>query len=384
MTTKDIYYWSPFTSNVATIKAVINSAFSMQKYSKANYKISIINALGEWDKFSKNIESKRIKLLNLNNAKLLSNNNLDGYFKSRFIFIYIFIKSFFSLKQILKMNNPNYLIIHLITSLPLFLFSIYKFNTKLILRISGLPKMNFVRKTFWKIALKNVYKITCPTEATRKDLIKLNICESNKIYVLYDPIIILNEIVKKKKEKIDEKFNKDYFVSIGRLTNQKNFSFLLNCFHKLIKKNDNLKLFIVGSGEEKNLLLKKIKELNLSKNVEMLGYINNVFPILHKSKCFILSSLWEDPGFVLVEAAALNTQIISSDCKNGPYEILDAGRGGFLYKTNSEEDFINKFNNYYNNPHEINYKKKIVAKKKMRDFTLFNHYLNLRNILEAK
>jgi glycosyltransferase involved in cell wall biosynthesis len=383
MISKEIYYWSPFTSKVATINAVINSAFSMQKYSNDSYKISIINAMGEWDKFSKNIENKKIKLLNLNDNKLLNKVDLEGYFKSRFIFIYIFIKSFFSLKKILKINRPNYLIIHLITSLPLFLFFIYKFNTKLILRISGLPKMNLVRKTFWKMALKNVYKVTCPTEATKKDLIKLNICESKKIHVLYDPIIILSEIVKKKKEKIDEKFNQDYFVSIGRLTSQKNFSFLLDCFHKLTKKDDSLKLFIIGSGEEKNLLLKKIKDLNMSKNVEMLGYINNIYPILFKSKCFILSSLWEDPGFVLVEAAALNTQIISSNCKNGPYEILDAGKGGFLYKTNSEDDFINKFNCYFNNSYKTNYEKKIIAKKKVKNFTLFNHYLNLRNILEA-
>ena len=383
MISKEIYYWSPFTSKVATINAVINSAFSMQKYSNDSYKISIINAMGEWDKFSKNIENKKIKLLNLTNNKLLNKEGLEGYFKSRFIFIYIFIKSFFSLRKILKINQPNYLIIHLITSLPLFLFFIYKFNTKLILRISGLPKMNLIRKFFWKIAIKNVYKVTCPTEATKKDLIKLNICENKKIYVLYDPIIVLSEIVKKKREKIDEKFNQDYFVSIGRLTDQKNFSFLLNCFHKLIKKDDSLKLFIIGSGEEKNLLLKKIKDLNISKNVEMLGYINNVYPILFKSKCFILSSLWEDPGFVLVEAAALNTQIISSDCKNGPYEILDAGKGGFLYKTNSEDDFINKFNSYFKNSYETNYKKKIIAKKKVKSFTLFNHYLSLRNILEA-
>ena len=136
MISKEIYYWSPFTSKVATINAVINSAFSMQKYSNDSYKISIINAMGEWDKFSKNIENKKIKLLNLTNNKLLNKEGLEGYFKSRFIFIYIFIKSFFSLRKILKINQPNYLIIHLITSLPLFLFFIYKFNKKLILIFS--------------------------------------------------------------------------------------------------------------------------------------------------------------------------------------------------------------------------------------------------------
>ena len=51
-----------------------------------------------------------------------------------------------------------------------------------------------------------------------------------------------------------------------------------------------------------------------------------------KAEAFILSSLWEDPGFVLIEAAACNLFIISSDCKNGPREFLDNGKNGILYE----------------------------------------------------
>ena len=339
MITKEIFYWSPFTSRVATINAVVNSAFSLKKYSKGNYKISILNASGEWNTFSESINKKNIDLIDLNKSKYLSNKNLDGFIQSRFAYIYVFFRSFISLKKLIKSRNPHFLIIHLITSLPLFLFTIFNFNTKLILRISGLPKMNFIRKIFWKLALKNVYKITCPTEATKKDLIELKICKSEKICVLYDPIIIFNEIIKKKNEEIEKKFEGDYFVAIGRLTKQKNFKFLINCFKKIIDKNKKLKLYIIGSGEENHNLQEIIANLELKNNVELLGYVKNIFPILSKSKCFILSSLWEDPGFVIVEAAALNIPIISSDCKNGPYEILNGGDGGYLYKTNNEKIF---------------------------------------------
>ena len=40
-------------------------------------------------------------------------------------------------------------------------------------------------------------------------------------------------------------------------------------------------------------------------------------------KCFLLTSLWEDPGFVLVEAGIANATVISSNCPNGPEEILE-------------------------------------------------------------
>ena len=67
----------------------------------------------------------------------------------------------------------------------------------------------------------------------------------------------------------------------------------------------------------------------------MLGYKKNIHNLLKSCYCFILSSLWEDPGFVLIEAAANNAIIISSDCKSGPKEILDNGKGGFLFNSNN-------------------------------------------------
>ena len=191
-------------------------------------------------------------------------------------------------------------------------------------------------------------------------------------------------MLKKKKDKIDDKFNYNYFISIGRLTKQKNFAFLLDCFKKLVDNDNKYKLVIIGSGEDKNKLIEKINKLNLNKNVEMLGYVNNIYPYLSKAECFFLPSLWEDPGFVLVEAAVSNTLIISSNCKNGPSEILDEGKGGYLYQVNSEEDFLKKFNEFKNNAKEINLKKKIVSKKNVKKFTFFKHYLNFINILQIQ
>ena len=56
---------------------------------------------------------------------------------------------------------------------------------------------------------------------------------------------------------------------------------------------------------------------------------------------FILPSLWEDPGFVLIEAASTAVPIISSDCE-WPTGILSNGNGGFLFESNNES-FINTF-----------------------------------------
>ena len=91
-----IFYWSPFTSYVATIKAVINSAYGLKKC--FNFDTTIINAFGEWKQFSKDIRSKKIKIIY--NKKKQNIKFTNGYLKSRIAFIKIFLNSFLFLKKI--------------------------------------------------------------------------------------------------------------------------------------------------------------------------------------------------------------------------------------------------------------------------------------------
>ena len=77
-------------------------------------------------------------------------------------------------------------------------------------------------------------------------------------------------------------------------------------------------LVIIGEGELKKEYENLINKLNLNGRISILDYDQNIFKYLKKSAVLISPSLWEDPGFVMVEAAASNTFIISSDCPSGP------------------------------------------------------------------
>lgn len=114
----------------------------------------------------------------------------------------------------------------------------------------------------------------------------------------------------------------------------------------------------------------------------MLGYQKNVFNILKKSKCFILSSLWEDPGFVLIEAALCNTSIISSDCPSGPKEFLMNGKGGFLFKNNSIESLVETFEEALNSSEKALFEKKIIAKLQAKRYSILRHAKKLENLIE--
>jgi len=339
-----VFYWCPFISKVATVRAVIKSAQSLKKYSNDKYEPVIINVAGEWNEF-KYKNAFNIKIIDLTNSLILENKNWTGYFKSRLIYSYVFLNSFFPLINLLRKQKPDYFIIQLISSLPLLLNFIFKFKTKMILRISGIPKLNFIRKIYWKLTLKKIDKITTPTKGTFDDLISKNF-EKKKLTILHDPIITPSEIIKKKKIKL-KNLDENYFISVGRLTKQKNFKFLIKSIAPIIKENSEIKLYIFGEGEQKDEIKSLIYKFDLEKNILLFPFTENIYSYIANSNGFILSSLWEDPGFVLVEAAFLNIPILSSNCKNGPEEILDFGNNGILFENNNRDSFEEKFNIFY-------------------------------------
>ena len=79
-----IFYWSPFTtSKIATVKAVINSAASLNKFfKKKNFKTTIIDAVNEWEDFEDEIKEKKIELIYLNKDSFFKSFKKDGFIRS--------------------------------------------------------------------------------------------------------------------------------------------------------------------------------------------------------------------------------------------------------------------------------------------------------------
>ncbi|MDC3100665.1 glycosyltransferase [Candidatus Pelagibacter sp.] len=380
---KTIYYWSPCLTKIATVKATLNSAISLAKYSNL-YEVKIINVCGEWNKYKKYLLENNVSLENLSfdYYNLLPK---DGFIKYRVSIFLIFLVSLVPLIFLIKNKKPDYFIIHMITSLPLILFNFLSLKTKTILRISGSPKLNFLRKKLWMLSEKKLFMITCPTDDLRKYLIKVGVFSKNKVIKLYDPVINVKEFVKKKFNKIyriKDKENNTFFVAAGRLTKQKNFIYLIREFGKFCNIYPKEKLLIFGEGELKNRIFNEIDKNSLSQNIKLLGYTDNIYKYMLKSKAFILSSLWEDPGFVIIESALCNSMIISSNCKNGPNEFLSNGNAGLLFENNKENELFKKLKEFKELKKNEIYEKKILAKKKSMEFTMFRHYLGLRNIIE--
>ena len=167
-------------------------------------------------------------------------------------------------------------------------------------------------------------------------------------------------------------------MCVGRLTKQKNYPYLINEISNFFKENNSYDLYILGDGEDKRKLEKQIKFLNMENRIFILGYSKNVYSYMQNASFLILSSLWEEVGFVIVEAAVNNLFVFSSDCPNGPKEFLRDGQAGILFKTNVKDELKNKLINFNINDY---FSSKILAKRNSVKYTKFRHYLKLQEIL---
>ena len=378
---KSVYYWSPCLNKVGTVKSTINSAISLSKYSKNQYKIKLINICGEWEDYKEILKKNNIDVINFNfnYFKYLPK---KGFIQSRFSYLIMILFSIIPLYRLLKKDKPEFIILHLLTSLPLLLLSFFNFKTNFILRISGYPKLNFWRKILWKISSKKLSNITCPTKDLIEQLKELKIFQNESIVYLPDAIINIKDFISQLKNSFDQniKNKKKYFISVGRLTKQKNFSYLIDEFYEFSKKNSEIDLLIFGEGEEKNNLMRLLKKKNLLERVSLMGYTSKIYLYMKNADAFILSSLWEEPGFVLIEAAMSNLFIISSDCPNGPKEFLKNGEAGLLFESNKKNALKEKLEEFSILRKEIK-TRKIKAKKNCFNYTIFRHSLFLRKII---
>ena len=372
---KKILFWSPYIGKVGTKNAVINSAIALSKSKK--YKCKIINVFGEFDNYDKFFIENNLEEIKLIKNRLIFLLPDKGFFFSRIKFFLIFIFSFFPLLFYLKKNKNDYLFIYLITSLPLLITTIFNLDNKIIFRVSGKIYFSIFRNFVYKISKKKIFKILVQTSYSKKIFLDKKIFKNKDVSIVYDPIIDQKKINKLKKEKIEKKYlKKKYFISIGRLSVQKNFIFLLRCIKKIIRFEKNYNFLILGNGEQKNYIKDFIKNNKLSNYVTLGGYKKNVYKYIKNSSGLICTSLWEEPGFIIQEAAACNKIILTSNCKSGPEEFLRYGKNGYIFKNNNKKSFIKIFKNL------LNEKKKhdLKIKNNLQTIKLYSKYKFYKDI----
>ena len=174
--------------------------------------------------------------------------------------------------------------------------------------------------------------IVAVSQGVATDLAQITRLPADRIQVIYNPVIV-PQLFTLAKEPIDHPWFKPgeppVVLGVGRLYPQKDFPTLIRAFAQA-RQVRPARLMILGDGPEREQLTALIEELGLTDSVALPGFIQNPYPYMAKASVFVLSSAWEGLGNVLIEAMAVGTPVISTNCESGPAEILDQGKHGFL------------------------------------------------------
>jgi glycosyltransferase involved in cell wall biosynthesis len=191
--------------------------------------------------------------------------------------------------------------------------------------------------------------------------LKYFVINKNKIKYIYNPYL------KKINRKTFKKFN--YIINIARLRKQKDHKTLLEAFQIFSKKNKKYKLLILGHGNLEYKLKQQCKKLGILDKVIFKGWVKKTEIYLKKSKIFVLSSVYEGLGNVLIDAINFNVPCISTNCPSGPSEILLDGKGGYLCLVKSPIQLAEKMAHSIKN-YSKSLKKNSFAKKSLDRFLI--------------
>lgn len=195
-------------------------------------------------------------------------------------------------------------------------------------------------------------QVIAVSQGVAEDLSTLTGLPSEKIKIIYNPVVTPG-LTDKARVPVRHPWLSQteipVILGVGRLNKAKDFPTLINAL-KLVHKQRQARLLILGEGEERPFLEELIHRLGLYHDVELCGFVNNPYQYMARAAVFVSSSMHEGFGNVLVEAMACGCPVVSTDCPGGPAEILGKGVYGFLVPVGDADMMAGKIIQTINSP----------------------------------
>ncbi len=207
---------------------------------------------------------------------------------------------------------------------------------------------------------------------------------SNFFKIKKNKISILPYLIEEKKTKYSNYKTRSFSICIvGRLTPSKGHYNLLNAFKRTLKIHPDLKLYIIGDGEEKSSLTKLSKDLDIFENTIFTNHMPNkkIHTIYSNNLCSISASKSEAFGIVNIESLREGTPIICTKTE-GSRDIVKEGKNGFFIDFNKSDELTKKINDILNDWDKF-------SKNALKDFkdnyslkNINNHFQKLKILLK--
>lgn len=215
--------------------------------------------------------------------------------------------------QLLAYSKLNtYLVMHTTMSC-LYHYDARNFRSKVLKKIYIKIKKSR-EKASKKIYIKK--PVVCVSKGVQNDFIKL-FTPSKKVQMIYNSIDV--KFIEEMAQGDNSTNLNDYIVHVGRISYEKRHDVLIKAYKQ---SNINLPLVLIGGGPLKSNIKALVRKLNLENKVIFFGFQSNPYPFIKNAKLLVLCSNFEGLPMIILEALALNTAVISTNCPSGPSEIL--------------------------------------------------------------
>ncbi|GAA5337061.1 glycosyltransferase [Thermus antranikianii] len=216
----------------------------------------------------------------------------------------------------------------------------------------GMPLRGRVAHALLGWVYPKAHGVVAVSQGLAEELVEAFRVPRDKVRVIYNPVVS-PELFQKAEEDLRhpwfEPGQPPVFLGVGRLSREKNFPLLLRAFAR-VRRRASSRLLILGEGRERGFLEALVRELGLSEDVALPGFVSNPYPFMRKATALVLSSQYEALPTVLIEAMALGTPVVATDCPFGPREILEEGRWGRLVGADDELGLANAMQEVLENP----------------------------------
>ena len=203
-----------------------------------------------------------------------------------------------------------------------------------------------------------------------------NVFGINKEFLIINNFIDEEDINKRKNEECHFDANEFNIVSVGRLHPQKAYLRMMEVCRRLNEDNLKYDLYILGDGEERLEIEKKIKDYHLD-NVHLLGYNSNPYKYMKNADLYLMCSIYESAPTVVYEALAVGQVPILACEVAGIHEQLGNNEYGIVVE-NSEDGLYEKIKEILNDKEMLNKYRSIkkdisnnqISKEKIKDLFL--------------
>lgn len=213
----------------------------------------------------------------------------------------------FEINKVIKNNDFD--IIHAHDYKASFMMGLIKFDGKFISQLH----CNYDFCSTWNLYTISYYLVACKFSkiiAVSREIVDnaIFLKKYKEKVVVIDNVIDRDRVINKSSEFKTKKYD---LIYVGRLTKIKRPEIVIEITKKLKEKYPKIKTCIIGHGELEGYCKKLIKEYNLEKNVEMLGFCDNPFPYIKNSKVGVLPSLHEGLPMSVIECMILGVPVLN-------------------------------------------------------------------------